>query len=318
MIIDGESGEITTDFIECEEVLADVMSENGETVSEVCGYKLVSELYGESDLVSDATVASIKETWISEIDTMLGEVIGSADLTLGNYDGDTRLVRKQETNTGDFAADALYYLFDDMGLNVDVAIMNGGGVRNKDITGEISYQTCKLIHTFGNVACLQTVTGQQLLDALEWGARAVGTDEECGGFLQVAGITYKIDTSVKSTVAADAKGIWVGGPTDGYRVHDVMVYNKETNAYEPLELDTIYRLAGHNYTLRELGDGFAMFDGAVNIIDYVMEDYMVLANYVKAFENGAVGANNSPLAMKYSGMLLDYSTVYGSGRITVE
>ena len=31
---------------------------------------------------------------------------------------------------------------------------------------DISYKTCKEIHTFGNVACLQTVTGQQILDAL--------------------------------------------------------------------------------------------------------------------------------------------------------
>ena len=60
-----------------------------------------------------------------------------------------------------------------MDLDVDVAVMNGGGVRNEAVTGEISYQTCKAIHTFGNVACLQTVTGQQLLDALEWGAKDV-------------------------------------------------------------------------------------------------------------------------------------------------
>lgn len=52
--------------------------------------------------------------------------------------------------------------------------------------------------------------------------------------------------------------------------------------------------------------------------EYVMEDYMVLANYIQAFENGEVGAANSPLAAKYPGMLLDYSSVYGSGRIVIE
>ncbi|MBQ6700597.1 MAG: HAD family hydrolase, partial [Oscillospiraceae bacterium] len=46
----------------------------------------------------------------------------------------------------------------------------------------------------------------------------------------------------------------------------------------------------YNYTLRDLGDGFAMFDGAVNVVDYVMEDYMVLANYVKSFEGGVLPA----------------------------
>lgn len=48
--------------------------------------------------------------------------------------------------------------------------MNGGGVRNNEITGELTYKKMKEIHTFGNVACLQRVTGQMLLDALEWGA----------------------------------------------------------------------------------------------------------------------------------------------------
>lgn len=31
-----------------------------------------------------------------------------------------------------------------------------------------------------------------------------------------------------------------------------------------------------------------MLDGAVNILDYVMEDYMVLGNYIKGFENSTI------------------------------
>jgi 2',3'-cyclic-nucleotide 2'-phosphodiesterase (5'-nucleotidase family) len=196
--------------------------------------------------------------------------------------------------------------------------MNGGGVRNKAVTGELTYKIAKNIHTFGNVACLQTITGQQLLDALEWGARGVGTGEEIGGFLHVSGITYKIDDQWPSSVQKDDKDVWVGAPTGGYKVHDVQVYNKETGAYEPLDLTASYNLAGYNYTLRDLGDGFNMFDGAVNVLDYVMEDYMVLATYITAFDGGVVDATNSPLAAKFPGMLLDYSDVNGSGRIVME
>ena len=245
----------------------------------------------------DADVKAIEDAWIAEINTELGQVIGSTADTLDNYDAEgNRLVRKQETNTGDFAADALYYLFDNMGLDVDVAVMNGGGIRNGAITGDISYLTCKEIHTFGNVACLQTVTGQQILDALEWGAKDVAADGsvENGGFLQVSGLTYTIDTSIPSTVQQDDIGEWTGGPTGEYRVTDVQVLNSETGAYEPLDLTASYNLAGYNYTLRDLGDGFAMFDGAVNVLDYVMEDYMVLANYVQSFENGVVTGYAEP------------------------
>ena len=327
MVIDSAAGTITTDFIEYAEVLENVVDENGEPVldedgnqvTEVVGYEFVSELYAGTEWVSDETVKGMVDAWIADIDTQLGQVFGASNVALGNYDADgNRLVRSQETVTGDFCADALYYLFDSMGLDVDVAIMNGGGIRNKsDISGDFSYKTAKEIHTFGNVACLQTITGQQLLDALEWGARDAG-NAECGGFLQVSGITYKIDTEWEASVQADEKGVWIGSPTGGYRVHDVMVYNKETNEYEPLDLEATYNLAGYNYTLRDLGDGFNMFSGAVNVLDYVMEDYMVLATYVQAFENGTVEATNSPLLAKYPGMLLDYSTLAGSGRIVFE
>lgn len=325
MVITAE-GEIKTDFIEYEEILEKVKDENGnvklddkgEEIEEVVGYKLVSELYAGAQWPVFEDVKELKDGWIKEINDELGAIIGKTALVFDNYEADgTRLVRKQETNTGDFAADALYYLFDDMDLDVDVAIMNGGGVRNKAITGDISFLTCKEIHTFGNVACLQTVTGQQVLDALEWGAQSVGVGES-GGFLQVAGVTYTVDSSIPSTVQKDDKGVWTGGPTGEYRVKDVKVYNKETNQYEDLDLNAKYNMAGNSYTLRSLGDGFNMFDGAINVLDYVMVDYMVLANYIMGFENGEIGATNSPLLAAYPNMLLDYGTVNGSGRIVIK
>lgn len=328
MHIDGETGEITTDLIgytEITEVVVDengeaVLDENGNETTEIVGYAFASNMDLGITWCVDEKVAAIKNNWIDTIDTQLGTVIGTVDVALGNYDGEgNRLVRSQETNTGDFCADALYYLFDSMDMDVDVAVMNGGGIRNKDdITGAFSYKTAKEIHTFGNVACLQTITGQQLLDALEWGARCAGSAEENGSFLHVSGITYKIDTAWEASMQEDDKGVWIGGPTGGYRVTDVKVYNKETQVYEPLDLAANYNLAGYNYTLRDLGGGFNMFSGAVNVLDYVMEDYLVLTNYIQGFEDCAVGATNSPLLEKYPGMKLDYSDVNGSGRIEIQ
>ncbi len=310
MVIDSETGEITTDMIECEAIL----SEDGTAVE---GYQLVSSLYDGTELISESTVKELKDAWFAEIDEKLGQKVGSATVTFDNYDSEgNRLVRSHETNSGDFAADALYYLFDDMGLDVDIAIMNGGGIRNQAITGDISYKLCKDMHTFGNVACLQTVTGQQIYDALEWGVRKIGIGES-GSFLHVSGLTYCVDTSVESTVQSDEMDTWTGGPTGAYRVYDVNIYNKETDTWDELDLEAEYNLAGYNYTLRDLGDGFAMFSDCVNVLDYVMEDYMVLANYFQGFENGVVEADNSPLLDKYPGLLIDYSDVGGCGRIKI-
>lgn len=324
MIIDSESGEIKTDFIELSEITEKVLNENGdpaldedgEEITEVVGYELTSEIYNGDPWPVDSPVEDMKDSWICEIDEQLGVKIGTTPLVFDNYDGEKRLVRQQETNTGNFAADALYYLFDNMGMDVDIAIMNGGGIRNKAISGDISFKTAKEIHTFGNVACLQTVKGQQILDALEWGARDVGT-AECGGFLHVSGLIYSIDKAKTSSVQKNEMGIWTGAPTDGYRVYDVKIFNKDKGCYEPLDLEADYNMAGYNYTLRDLGDGFAMFGDAVNVLDYVMEDYMVLSTYIKAFKDGIVDTDNSPLSEKYPDMLIDYNTINGSGRITI-
>ncbi len=247
-----------------------------------------------TDVVPDEEVKGLEDAWITEIDEMLGEVIGSVSYTFDNYDAEgNRLVRKQETNTGDFVADALVYLFENIGLDVDFAIMNGGGIRNKAITGELTYKSCKKIHTFGNVACLVTIKGQQILDALEWGAQAL-PDVEDGGFLHVSGLRYTVDASIPSTVQADDKGIWIGGPTGEYRVKDVQVFDQEKQEFVPLDPEAEYNIAGYNYTLRDLGDGFSMFRGADTVLDYVMEDYMVLANYIGSFDDGAVVGYEEP------------------------
>ena len=273
-------------------------------------------LQGEdlAELAPAAAVKELEESWIAQINDNLGTVIGFAEVTLDNYDSDgNRLVRKQSTNTGDFAADALYYLFDEMGMAVDVAVMNGGGIRNEAITGELSYLTCKEIHTFGNVACLLQVTGQQILDALEWGSTGIVADGsgENGSLLHVSGLKYTLDLSYDSTVQFDDKDVWTGPPTGEYRVKDVQILNREAGEYEPLDLTATYNLAGYNYTLRDLGGGFAMLNGAVNVLDYVAEDYMVLANYIQSFPVDEM--TGLPTIRADDG----YEDANGSGRITV-
>ncbi len=296
-------GEITTELLGADNVKARLYDNYMETIA--AGGTV-------EDAVAD-NVADVETTWITDVNDELGQVIGTTEDVLDNFDADgNRLVRSQETNSGDFAADALYYLFDQTnavdGHAVDMAIMNGGGIRNEALTGEISYLTCKNMHTFGNVACLIEVTGQQFLDALEFGSRGVGTGEEIGGFLHVSGAKYTIDTSIDSTVTMDDKGVFTGVAGD-YRVKDVQIYDRETGDYKPLDVNATYNLAGYNYTLRDLGDGFSMFNGATNVIDYVMEDYMVLANYVQSFEDSdGDGLPN----------VTGYSELNGSGRITIQ
>ena len=271
----------------------------------------------------DAAVAATASNWISAVDDMLGEEIAVGDQKFYINDPATgkRRIRSGETNLGDFVADGIYTYFNEIEeLHCDIAIMNGGGIRTDVEAGPWSFKTCKTVSPFGNVACLMSVTGQQIQDALEFGARFAGEEgKENGGFLQVAGARYTIHTGTPNTVQTDDKNVWIGSATTP-RVSNVEIYDKTTGTYQPLDPNATYALAGMNYTLRNLGDGFAMFDGATLIKDYVSEDYLVMSSYAAMF--GGVDANglphlasaNSPLA-DYPGYLLNYEDPYGAGRI---
>ena len=271
----------------------------------------------------DATVAATASNWISAVDDMLGEEIAVGDTTFYINDPATgkRRFRSGETNLGDFVADGIYTYFNEIEeLHCDVAIMNGGGIRTDVEAGLWSFKTCKTVSPFGNVACLMSVTGQQIQDALEFGARFAGAEgKENGGFLQVAGARYTIHPMIPNTVQTNDKNVWTGSAATP-RVSNVEIYDKTTGTYKPLDPNATYALAGMNYTLRNLGDGFAMFDGATLIKDYVSEDYLVMSSYAAMF--GGVDANglphlasaNSPLA-DYPGYLLNYEDPYGAGRI---
>ena len=271
----------------------------------------------------DAAVAATASNWISAVDDMLGEEIAVGDTKFYISDPATgkRRIRSGETNLGDFVADGIYTYFNEIEeLHCDVAIMNGGGIRTDVEAGPWSFKTCKTVSPFGNVACLMSVTGQQIQDALEFGARFAGAEgKENGGFLQVAGARYTIHTGIPNTVQTNDKNVWTGSAATP-RVSNVEIYDKTTGTYKPLDPNATYALAGMNYTLRNLGDGFAMFDGATLIKDYVSEDYLVMSSYAAMF--GGVDANglphlasaNSPLA-DYPGYLINYEDPYGAGRI---
>ena len=274
----------------------------------------------------DAGIAAMQTGWVNTVDDMLGEkiAVGDSDFYVTDPATGKRRIRSAETNLGDFVADGIYAYFNEVEkLHCDVAIMNGGGIRADVPAGDWTFKTCKQVSPFGNVACLMSVTGKQIQDALEFAARFAGEGgKENGGFLQVAGATYEIHTDIPNTVQTDEKNVWIGSATGTPRVQNVKIYDKASGSYLPLDPNKTYALAGMNYTLRNLGDGFAMFDGAELIKDYVSEDYLVMSTYAMSF--GGVDAEglphlataNSPLA-EYPGYLINYENPYGAGRIAI-
>ena len=231
----------------------------------------------------------------AELEEILGEVVAKSavDLTINDpeeVDGEgnpIRIVRRAETNLGDLCADAYR---DQSGA--DIAFVNGGGIRVSIPAGDITLGNILKVHPFGNAMCVIEVTGQQILDALEWGAHAV--PGENGGFLQVSGLTYEIHTYLDSTCTQDENTLFTGVEGE-YRVKNVMVGG------EPLDLNKTYTLASHNYMLKSSGDGYTMFKGANILQDEVKLDNQVLRDYIVDTLGGVIGE--------------EYADPYGEGRI---
>jgi 2',3'-cyclic-nucleotide 2'-phosphodiesterase (5'-nucleotidase family) len=120
---------------------------------------------------------------------------------------------------------------------------------------------------------------------------------ESGGFLQVSGISFKIDTSIASSVVTDDKGSFVE-VSGARRISDVKVGGV---AIEP---GGTYTVASHNYMLLLEGDGYAMFSDNNIVVQAVKLDNAILIEYIQDKLGGVVGP--------------EYSEPFGQGRITIE
>ncbi len=246
-----------------------VIAEDGSVSAE-----LVDLAGVEADPEATAFIEGVTEKFKSLQETVVAKT--AVELTINGADG-KRAVRKEETNLGDLCADAYREL-----LGADVAFVNGGGVRANIPAGDITYGQIISVHPFGNAACLVEVTGQQIADALELGSSA--NPGELGGFLQVSGLSYTINTAIPSPVKLNDKSEFTG--VEGQRrVSDIKVGG------EPLDLEKTYKLASHNYMLKSCGDGYAMFgkDNIKLLQDEVMLDNQVLIKYVVDKLGGEVG-----------------------------
>ncbi|MBO6149095.1 MAG: 5'-nucleotidase C-terminal domain-containing protein, partial [Lachnospiraceae bacterium] len=201
----------------------------------------------------------------------LNEVISTADfdLRINTEDGKTRLVRNNETNLGDFVADAYKYVTD-----AEIAISCGGSVRHNIDAGDITYSDILNVNPFSNYMLKRKISGNELLDVLEYSVHAAPS--EFGGFLQVSGLTFDVDLSVPTPVLTDLEGTFIGFEGEQRRVSNVKVNG------EPLLPDRIYEVGGVSYTLKDGGDGYAMFTGEEVDIGRYIEDVDAIVEYLRS------------------------------------
>ncbi len=240
----------------------------------------------EKDADFTAYIDSIK----AEYEDALNAVVAHSDVELAIKDSTgARTVRNQETAIGDLCADAYRYV-----SGAQIAFVNGGGIRAAINKGDLSTANMISVHPYGNMLCMCEATGQQILDALELGSmntqlvkaeggNAVG---ESGGFLQVSGLKYTIDSSIPSGVKKDADGLFVGVEGER-RIKDV--YVEENGEWVAIDPEKTYTLASHNYMLQDMGDGYTMFANNKFLLNSIMLDNQVIITYITQGLGGTIG-----------------------------
>ncbi|MBO4431301.1 MAG: bifunctional metallophosphatase/5'-nucleotidase [Bacteroidaceae bacterium] len=237
-----------------------------------------TETYTKTNPTVLKVIEDIKEGYkkVSE------QVIFTSEVKLAAYDDQkNRLVRSQETNIGDFCADAYRTVF-----GTDIAFLGGGSIRADLPQGDVTFNDIYTMFPFENGTCKGELTGELLLDILEHSVSIA--PGEFGGFQQVSGLRFEYDSSIPSPVVYDADHSFAG--VDGKRrVKKVEIMNKETGKYEPLDPNKTYTFAASSYIAIDHGDGFAMMDRCTNIQDAGVLDTDIIQNFLENYKNNHVG-----------------------------
>lgn len=282
ILIDGHSHSV----VQGEKIGDTIMAQTGTKLANA-GVIIIDDDSIEAKLISaeeyksvDPEVNDAVNKVAAEIDKQLSAVFARTEVLL---DGNRAPgVRTQETNLGDFAADAILWAAEQAtGSKVDAAITNGGGIRATINAGDVTMKDMKTVFPFGNTISTVKITGKQLLEILE--AACCATPEAQGAFPQVAGIEFTIDTTVPYVNGEQYPDSTYFAPANpGSRIKNVKVGG------EALDLNKVYTIATNDF-LAAGGDTYYILKNAESYNTYVaLEDALI--NYTAEVLDGVITA----------------------------
>ncbi|MCG7899943.1 MAG: bifunctional metallophosphatase/5'-nucleotidase [Candidatus Thiodiazotropha weberae] len=203
-------------------------------------------------------------------------VVGSTDYPLNGFRAD---VRTRETNLGLLAADSTIWGAQQNGFpTVDIALKNGGGIRDTIQGPTIIRLAVEAALAFDNTLTVLQMSGDQVLAAMENSvSRADATD---GRFPQIAGMVLEFDTANPPLEA-------LASVTTPSRVrnltitkHDGTVVNLVTDGVaDATALSDSFVLATNSFTATG-GDGYAAFPASVVLGATSIGEQQILEEYI--------------------------------------
>lgn len=218
-------------------------------------------------------------------------VVGSTTAPLNGQRAD---VRSRETNLGRLAADSTVWFARGNGFPAtDIAVKNGGGIRDSIDGPTIIRLTIQAALAFDNTLTVLEMTGDQVLAAMENSVSRVPALD--GRFPQVAGVQMDYDASqppleglASVSVPSRVRNLAITR-SDGTVVD--LVSNGVANA---AALTDTFQLATNSFTATG-GDGFAAFAAASVVGATTAGEQAILEAYI-ADELGGTVDLSEPLA----------------------
>jgi len=180
-------------------------------------------VFGPDGIAPDATIQAAVEVPVqAAVDGLATNIVASTEVTL---DGTRALVRTQETNYGSLIADGQLAvarrLAPDFGVpSVDVALQNGGGIRNSVVLpagSNISELDTFNTLPFSNfLSVIEGVSRQRFKQVLENAVSRVEFTD--GRFAQIAGFTMEYDPDATPQLTDVGSGAII---QEGTRVRNV-------------------------------------------------------------------------------------------------
>ena len=208
----------------------------------------ISDCHRVNQAVQD-TVLAIQQ----ELEARVNAPVGTTAFALADRDNqDHRLVRKQETNLGDFMADVARYT-----TGANIGVCNGGGLRAGLYNETITFGNIVSIWPFNNTMRVVECTGQQLLDAFE--VSAANLPRENGDFMHVSGLRYTINPHVPTSVIWDDNRMFNGvGKTRRIAKMEVFMLAggesdklpyEQRGTWQQVNPNAVYTIGGQSYII---------------------------------------------------------------------
>lgn len=183
-------------------------------------YARMKHLYANKETLAQIEAVS------NEYKKVLDQNVGQTSVDL---EGARNMVRTRETNLGNYITDAMI-----KATSADVAITNGGGIRDSISAGNITKGDVLTVFPFTNFAVTLEVPGSVIKEALEHGL--TDAPNSAGKFPQIGGMMVKYDSTRQA----------------GDRVTEITI------AGEAIDPNKNYNLVTNDF-MSIGGDGYEMF-----------------------------------------------------------